>query len=74
MSGPFDFNADESDPMETSYNRPMRREPAPSINQNVILATGREKPFPHLMHAIVSVLTGGLWVPCWIIHRLLSQR
>ena len=30
--------------------------------------------FPHLLHLVLTVLTCGLWLPVWIIHRLFSSR
>lgn len=33
-----------------------------------------KKPFPHLLHLILTVLSFGFWLPVWIIHRLFSDR
>jgi predicted RNA-binding Zn-ribbon protein involved in translation (DUF1610 family) len=32
------------------------------------------RPFNHLLHFIVSVLTGGLWVPFWILMYVSRNR
>ena len=41
-------------------------------NQTVINLRGGG--FPHLLHFVLTLLTLGLWLPIWILHRLFSSR
>lgn len=37
-------------------------------------AVADTKNFPHLIHFILTLLTGGLWLIVWIIHYLSKGR
>ena len=30
--------------------------------------------FPHITHSVVAVFTLGVWIPVWILHRLVSSK
>jgi hypothetical protein len=47
------------------------------VTNNVIYVGDREpkrKAFPHFLHFALTVLSGGLWLPVWVLHRLFSDR
>ena len=45
-----------------------------SVSRRRELARQGRKPFPHGGHLVMTVLTLGVWLPIWILHRLISQR
>lgn len=42
--------------------------PEPRVVVNVFSA------FPHGLHLCLTLLTCGLWLPVWIVHRMFSSR
>lgn len=66
-------------PQQQQY--PQYYAPAPysapaQINNQVIAGGGYDgrRRCPHGLHAILTLLTAGLWAPVWIIDALISGR
>lgn len=38
--------------------------------QNITVNVSERKRVNHWMHLIVTILTGGLWLPIWIIQSI----
>lgn len=49
----------------TDYREDRRAHPA--YAQHVIVHQDRGKKVNHVLHAILTVLTAGLWLPVWLI-------
>lgn len=48
---------------------------ASASSSSTVIVEGRdERRFPHLFHFVLTILTCGLWLPIWILHRFLSHR
>ena len=45
-----------------------------SSSASAAVAVTESKSFPHILHLIMTVLTGGLWLIIWLIHYLLKGR
>ena len=43
-------------------------------NNNLPLSIPSKKRFPHIAHAIMSFLTGGIWIFVWIIHYIFRDK
>ena len=46
--------------------------PHPSVTQQVIVNNTRS-PFPHGLHAALTLFTCGMWLPVWLVHFLLAR-
>lgn len=45
-----------------------------SSSSSAAVAVTQSKSFPHLLHFVLSLITGGLWIIVWIIHYLARTR
>lgn len=44
--------------------------PAPQVHQSTTVNVRVGRPFNHLLHFVLSVVTCGAWLPIWILCRL----
>ncbi len=43
-------------------------------SSSAAVAVTEPKAFPHLLHFVLSLITGGLWIIVWVIHYLTRTR
>ena len=66
---------DYDDRDDDEDDRPQRRRgnSSATANTTVVVHAGGGAPFPHMLHFLLTLCSGGLWLPVWIVLALLHK-
>ena len=56
-----------------AYAQPLQQ-PAAPVQQVVTVQADQRSRVPHLLHFVLTILTGGLWLVVWIIDTIVRGR